>query len=461
MPVSQAELQAEIEQLVAKHPVPGAVVAVWQDGELATAAAGVANLNTGAPMTADTAYLTGSITKVWHTTLIMTFVEEGLIDLDTPITRYAPDIQFGADIEVAKALTYRHLVNHSNGIDSSDLFVEARPYPEGAEDYLGALAKAGKLTEPGTVSSYNNAGWIISDLILRRLTGKNFHELLRERVIEPLGLRRTVFSPAEAILHRTAIGSFPGPDGGPQVTPSFMYPDQWAGAGTTLITTVEDTLQFLLMHLAGGVSAEGRRLIAAESAQAMQTPTSPDPTGPQSGFGLGWMYHEGDGHRVFSHGGGSIGGTAQAMISPGDNLAVVAFVNSSVGTPLHADIFKLVLPDGPSPLPAPVGDFRDDVPLEPFLGTYSRKTVRLDISPSAEHAGQLLVRLIPVPEEFIGAEASRTAMVTEFNAVPTSESTLVSCGELPGGTESISFYENSADSYQLLYTGRRLSRRVA
>ena len=87
--------------------------------------------------------------------------------------------------------------------------------------------------------------------------------------------------------------------------------------------------------------------------------------------------------------------------------------------------------------------------------------MRLELTPSAQHAGQLLVRLISVPEEHIGAEASRTAMVTEFNAAPTSESTLVSCGELRGGTESISFYENSAGRFQLLYTGRRLSRRVA
>ena len=65
------------------------MIAVWRDGELITAAAGLANLNTGVPMTVDTAFLTGSITKVWATTMFMTFVEEGLLDLDVPIVSYA------------------------------------------------------------------------------------------------------------------------------------------------------------------------------------------------------------------------------------------------------------------------------------------------------------------------------------------------------------------------------------
>src|SRR5579859_2380466 len=163
MSVSQSALQDQLGDLVAKHRVPGAVVAVWQDGELITAATGVANLNTGVPMTVDTAFLTGSITKVWATTMFMTFVEEGLLDLDVPIVSYAPDIQFGADQDVARSLTVRHLVNHSSGVNSSDLFVQTRPFPEGVEDYLGPLSQAGKLTEPG-------AGRIIAELVLRRLT---------------------------------------------------------------------------------------------------------------------------------------------------------------------------------------------------------------------------------------------------------------------------------------------------
>ena len=458
MSVSQSALRGQLGELVAKHRVPGAVVAVWQDGELVTAAAGLANLNTGVPMTVDTAFLTGSITKVWATTLFMTFVEEGLLDLDVPIVSYAPDIQFGADLDVARSLTVRHLVNHSSGVDSSDLFVQTRPFPEGVEDYLGPLSQAGKLTEPGLVSSYNNAGWIIAELVLRRLTGKNFVQHLDERVVGRLGLKRTVFSAREAMLHRTAIGSYPARDGTPEATTQFMYPDTWAAPGTMTITTVEDTIAFLRMHLADGVLPDGTRLLSHESIQAMQTPTSPDPTGPDSGFGLGWMYDQHDGARIFSHGGGSLGGVAHAQISPEDNFAMAAFVNSSIGGPLHDELVRLVLPSRPSPLATPTGEIRRDVPLDAFAGKYSRVTTRTEITRESDH---LVVQVTEVPEELVGVLIDPESTVPEFRAVPINDNTLVSCGELLGGPQALTFHEKSDGAFQLMYTGHRLARRVA
>ena len=458
MSVSQPDLQGQLGELVAKHRVPGAVVAVWQDGELITAAAGLANLNTSVPMTADTAFLTGSITKVWATTMFMTFVEEGLLDLDVPIVRYAPDIQFGADQDVARSLTFRHLVNHSSGVDSSDLFVQTRPFPEGVEDYLGPLSQAGKLTEPGLVSSYNNAGWIIAELVLRRLTGKNIVEQLDQRVVQRLGLRRTVFSAREAMLYRTAIGSYPASDGTPGATTQFMYPDTWAAPGTMTITTVEDTIAFLRMHLADGFLPDGTRLLSHESIQAMQTPTSPDPTGPDSGFGLGWMYNQHGGARIFSHGGGSLGGVAHAQISPEDNFAMAAFVNSSIGGRLHDELVRLALPSRPSPLATPAGEIRRDVPLDPFVGKYSRATTRTEVRRDSDH---LVVRVTEVPEELVGLPADPESTVPEFQAVPVNDNTLVSCGELLGGPQALTFHERTDGGFQLMYTGHRLARRVA
>src|ERR1700722_4669147 len=458
MSVSQSALQGSLEELIVKHRVPGAVVAVWQDGELATAAAGVANLNTGVPMTADTAYLTGSITKVFATTLFMTFVEEGLLDLDVPVVSYAPDVQFGADADVARSLTFRHLVNPSSGIDSSDLFVATRPYPEGAEDYLGPLAKAGKLTEPGVVSSYNNAGWIIAELVLRRLTGKNFVQHLDERVIRRLGVRRTVFSAREAMLQRTAIGSFAASDGTPEATTQFMYPDSWAAPGTMTITTVEDTIAFLRMPLADGVLADGSRLLSHESVQAMQTPTSPFPTGPDSGFGLGWFFTKDGGDRIYSHGGGSLGGVAHAQISPADNFALASFANSHIGQPLHNELIQLALPSRPSPLALPAGEIRRDVPLDKFTGKFSRVTMRTEITREAD---QLLVRLTGVPEELVGAITELDGMVDEFRAAPINDNTLVSVGDLIGGPQAFTFHEESGGAFQLMNTGHRLARRVA
>jgi CubicO group peptidase (beta-lactamase class C family) len=456
----QVELQTALERLVAQHRVPGAVVAVWRDGTLTTAAAGVANLNTGAAMAADTGFLTGSITKVWMTTLIMTFVEDGLIDLDAPIVTYAPEVRFGADEKVARSLTVRNLLNHSSGVDTGDYFVNSREYPDGVEDYLPPIAEAGKLTEPGTVSSYNNIGWIVAEVILRRLTGRNFHELLRERVIEPLGLRRTVLSAQEAILHRTAVGGYPDGEGGHRATPQFSYPTAWAAPGTTLITTVEDTIAFLRTHLAGGVTPDGHRLLSEESVTTMRRPTSPSPEGADRGFALGWRYLERDGRRVLSHAGGSLGGIAHAVLSPADDLAAIAFVNSGAGMAAHADIVDLVFPGGPSPLAPPAADIREGVDLAPFAGRYRRKSQQVDVRVDGD---ELVVTTSPIAEDLVGATVYLTGRETGFRAAPTGPHSLVSRGAAhPADTVTMTFSEHVPGSgYQLLFMAGRLARRTA
>lgn len=458
MPLDDSQLQAWLDDLAAKHRVPGVVCAIWDAGRVSTAATGIANLNTGVPMTVDTAYLTGSITKVVLSTIIMTVVEEGLLDLDSPLVSYAPDVQFGADVDVAQSLTLRNVMNHSSGVDTADLFAPARPYPDGIYDYLAPMAQAAKLTDPGIVSSYNNIGWIGAEMVLRNVTGQTFHELVRHRIIEPLGMTRTVTSVSEAILNRVAVGSFLMAGGEHRPTSQFMYPDSWAAPGTTPITTVRDTLAFLLMHLRGGVSADGVPLLTLASVEAMQTPTSPDPTGPGSGFGLGWRYVEGGGRRIFSHGGGSPGGTAHALISPADDFAMVAFVNSDVGmTTVHRDLIDLALPHGPSPLAAPAGTARDDVDLRPFVGRYRRAGEVLDI---AVDDARLSVRIAPVEDEMVGAMATKSD-VPEFGVVPTGESSLLPADErFPGGVTELTFYEPGPAGYGLVYFGGRLSRRI-
>ena len=75
--------------------MPGALAGIYRNGNVMTAGAGIANLNTGQPMTANLGFLTGSITKVWTCTLVMTFVDEGKIDLDRPLIEYLPHLKFG------------------------------------------------------------------------------------------------------------------------------------------------------------------------------------------------------------------------------------------------------------------------------------------------------------------------------------------------------------------------------
>jgi hypothetical protein len=208
------------------------------------------------------------------------------------------------------------------------------------------------------------------------------------------------------------------------------------------------------MHLEDGLSVEGTRLLSADSARRMRTPTSPSPTGPATGFGLGWRYTERDGKRVLSHGGGSNGGLASAVLAPDDGAACISFVNSSRGMPVHAEIAELFMPPGTSPFVEPATETRSDVDLDSFVGSYRRASQRIDVDRGGE---DLIVRLASIVDELEGATVYETGAVTEFAAAPTSETTLLSRG---GDPTAFAFSEPVDGRFQLVFWGGRLARRL-
>ncbi|MDX6229616.1 MAG: hypothetical protein QOI76_3006, partial [Frankiales bacterium] len=109
-------LRGRLEELIARHGVPGASVAVLAGGQVATAAAGVLNVATDVAATDDALFQIGSITKVYTASLVMQLVEEGRVQLDAPVVTYLPELKL-ADTEVAEAVTLRHLLTHTSGIE--------------------------------------------------------------------------------------------------------------------------------------------------------------------------------------------------------------------------------------------------------------------------------------------------------------------------------------------------------
>ena len=115
-PPAPSDLEARLKAALERHKVPGASIAVFQNGQLERAAAGVVNVTTGVTMTPDTVLHIGSITKTLNATLVMQLVDEGRLELDAPLKRYLPDFAL-ADQAAADAITVKMLINHTSGID--------------------------------------------------------------------------------------------------------------------------------------------------------------------------------------------------------------------------------------------------------------------------------------------------------------------------------------------------------
>lgn len=142
MTVSDNDLRERLVELIPRHQVPAAQVAVLAGGEVTTAAAGVLNLDTGVEATSDSLFQIGSITKLYTASLVMQLVDEGRVDLDTPAITYLPELRLG-DPVVTEAVTLRHLLTHSSGI-AGDHFPELGRGDDVVARYVASLAELGQ-----------------------------------------------------------------------------------------------------------------------------------------------------------------------------------------------------------------------------------------------------------------------------------------------------------------------------
>jgi len=457
-----ADLATGLAELVKKHRMPGALAGIYRNGEVTTAGAGIANLNTGQPMTPNLGFLTGSITKVWTCTLVMTFVDEGKIDLDRPLIEYLPHLKFG-DMDVARRITTKHLLNHSSGLDAGDYIEDFGEGPSANRLYVDALAKIGQIHPMGKYSSYNNAGWIIAGHLLETISGKSWHHLLTERVIKPLGATRTFPDAEDGVLYGMVVGSVPDPKrpGEHMATPKLLLPKTFAPAGATLVPTLEDNLLLARMHMRLGLAPNGTRVISEKLARAMQTRTIDHPSGPTTGYGLGWGHSTAGGQVSLSHGGGSNGGRAQLVAVPGSDFAYATFLNSNAGdafsTELNAWLVKEFHPNPPPAPPAPTPP--GNVALAPFTGVFRRMTSKTTI---AEEGQGLGVTSEWIASEAPGTEAYVIGRQVKFAMKPSAANALIpAAARLEDRPASWIFLEpDAAGKYGYVYAGGRLAWRI-
>ncbi|MEU0879469.1 serine hydrolase domain-containing protein [Lentzea sp. NPDC005914] len=332
-----------LAELVQRHTVPGAQVAVLANGEIEEHAAGVLSLRTRIETTTDSVFQIGSITKIWTSTLAQKLVNEGVLDLDCPIHHYLPNL------ELVEGITARHLLTHTSGIDGNH-FTETGMDDSAVARFVATLTPADQLFPPGAMFSYSNTGFAVLGRLIEVLRDKPFHDVLREELVTPLGLQTVSTNAYEAILHRAAVGH-EQTDGvlNPVKTWALAYSNSPGGA--QLAMSAHDLLTFIRLHFTD--FAELRE---------PQVPVPPNVSAPH--WGLGWMLY-GDG--VVGHTGTTIGQKAFLRVVPEKQVAVAVLTNGLGGAPLAHEVMTHTLRDlvgvetpprlTPPPDPEPVEDW--------------------------------------------------------------------------------------------------------
>jgi CubicO group peptidase (beta-lactamase class C family) len=313
----------------------------------------------------------------------MQLVDDGLVDLDTPVKKYLPDLKL-ADRKAQDTVTVRMLLNHTSGIEG-DVFRDGGRGDDGIEKYSLNLGDIGQIYRPGEMWSYCNTGWNILGYLVEKVREQTYAQAMKERILQPIGALSTTVLMEEMFPHSCAVGHVLQPGASePIVPPGVMMSPSHAPAGSMTVSTPAQVLRFVKLHLDLGRARDGARVLSEESAKAMQQPTAKMPFIPQLGtqMGLGWMIDEWDGERVLGHGGNTIGQGSYLKILPDRPFAAILLTNSTTGGLLWRDLARFMfeelagvhVPDNPRvPAESPKVDLRK------YAGKYSRYGLDLDL----------------------------------------------------------------------------------
>lgn len=403
-------LDSGLAESAEKCNVPGVVVGVLCGDETEVFAHGVTNIDEPQPVTGDTVFQIGSNTKLYTATLVMQLVEAGLVDLDTSIVSYIPTFRL-ADAG-AEAVTVRHLLTHTAGIDGD----HRGPADLGFQDdmievYVDSLQDVHLLHPPGQKWSYCNAGFVLLGRLVEVIRGMPYHAALKRHITDPIGAPSTCMLPDDVAALPAAMGHLPGPDPGEiVVAPVYTTAPACAPAGSVPVATASDVLRFISAHLASGTTGDGGRILSAGTVAQMQTrQTDVWSNGHVNGWGLGWMLGATvDAQRTISHGGGTFGQISLLEVLPDAGVAVTVLTNGPGGGALGLPIVERVLrelagavmPPSPTPPTEPAA-----IDLAPYVGRYQRIGTTVDISISGENLAAYVTEDWPVEVGGLGPQS--------------------------------------------------------
>lgn len=315
--------------------VPGVAVAIVADGEVIFAQGfGHRNVEEELPVTSDTLFAIGSCTKAFTTYVLATLVEEGKLDWNGLVKDYLPGFQL-YDETTTDLITPRDLVTHRSGLPRHDLLWynnQALPRKELVTRlaYLPATATLRQKYQ------YNNLMFLTAGYLSEVLTGKSWEENVRERILEPLGMTRSVFT--IAAMEADPDHALPYAEREDEVVRIPFRPIDNMGPAGSIDSSVNEMARWVKLHLSGG-RFEGRRLVSEaiiSDLHAPQMPTGAPPEHPEitaGSYASGWMVDVYRGHPRVAHGGSIDGFIALVTLFPKDGIGIVALANHG-GTPL-------------------------------------------------------------------------------------------------------------------------------
>ncbi len=311
-----------------RQKVPGVALGIVRKGQVIAAKGyGNANVELSVPVTAETIFQSGSVGKQFTATAVMLQVEEGKLALDDSITKYFTDAP-----PSWRPITVRNLLTHTSGIpdyeteganlgDGVQVVDYRRDYTEEQMTKI-AYSMALKFV-PGSRWSYSNTGYVLLGILIHKVSGRFYGDVLRDRVFTPLGMKTArVISEADIVPHRAA---------GYRLVNGELKNQEWVSP--SLDSTADGSLYLsMLDYIAWDRGLRASAVLKTQSWAQIYTPVTLT-SGKTYPYGFAWDVDESQGQPWYHHGGSWQGFKTYISRYLADDLTIVVLTNLADADP--------------------------------------------------------------------------------------------------------------------------------
>ena len=356
-PALRSHLDAAARAYTVGDAFMGTVLVAEGDRRLLDKGYGFADIEARLASAPDVKYRIGSLTKQFTAAAILLLQQDGKLSVGDPVSRYLPDAP-----PAWKGITLAELLGHTSGIPDLTHDPDFPAWSQQARTWPQVLARfEGRPLDfaPGARFEYSSSNYELLGRIVETVSGKSYGEFLRERIFDPLGMRRSGLDRDGLALDRRAQGYVTGRGGGLEKAQYGSLSVPWSAGA--IYSTSEDLLRWE-RGLFGG------RLLSAASLRQMTTPGL-------GGYGMGVFVETIDGLQVIEHGGAIEGFHSFLIYVPQRRLTVVVLSSANWQAPVPdrlADGLLLIMLGHPNVLP-PI----TPAELDRFAGTFALPTLSL------------------------------------------------------------------------------------
>jgi CubicO group peptidase (beta-lactamase class C family) len=397
------DLAPLVRRVMERDQIPGVAVGIVEHGRLVYARGfGDRDREQHLPMTPDTLVPLGSASKAFTATAIGLLADEGKLSLDAPVRSYLPDFTL-ADPVASATLTTRDLLTHRSGLPRHDFFWYQAPFSR--DELYRRLRFLEPSGPPRARWRYNSLMFVVAGRIVEKLSGESWERFVHERILCPLGMRRTVLAAEAMEADADHASPYALRDGKLQKIAMLTHLHAIAPAGAVQ-SSVRDLARWLVFHATRSPALLGEAMWRELHRPQAEMPPPDQPEIRDADYALGWIHESYRGHPLVVHNGSIDGFTVHLGFLPETGQGVVLLANRDAArealAALAYSIYDRLLGLTPidwgerikevtTPL-APVRAVPLDVSIDDIVGSYQHPAYGV-LTIQAKGQQQLVMRL--------------------------------------------------------------------